>query len=111
MVGKPTLHEQLQRVRLDRPPRVLEPRSASRQRVEEAVWHHLSAVGAETDNFEWMSDLENGFERVRERLLSDHRVWAPSGSPGSWGRFSLWAPDADVSYPDRRLVRREDPFV
>jgi len=111
MATRVTLDERLQRVRLDRPPRDLEPRSASRERIEEALWHHLSAVGAETDNFEWVSDLEDGFESVRERLLADHRVWGPSGSPDSWGRFSLWAPDADVSYPDRRLVRREDPFV
>jgi hypothetical protein len=111
MVAKPPLNGQLQRVRLDRPPRVVGRRNASRERIEDAVWHHLSAVGAETDNFGWVSDLEDGFERVRERLRADHRVGAPSSSPNSWGRFSLWAPDANVSYPDRRLVRREDPFV
>ncbi len=38
--------------------------------VEEALWQHLSAVGAETDNFEWASDLEDGFERVRERAAA-----------------------------------------
>ena len=102
--GRTTLRERLERVQLAR------PRCGARQ-VEEALWQHLSAVGAETDDFEWASDLEDGFERVRERLLADHIVWAPSGSPHSWGRFSLWTPDAEVSYPDRRLERREDPFV
>jgi hypothetical protein len=99
-----TLRERLDQVRLTRP-------GLRRTHVEEALWQHLSAIGAETDDLEWASDLEDGFERVRERLRKDHNVWAPSDSPRSWGRFSLWSPDAHVSYPDRRLERREDALI
>jgi hypothetical protein len=98
------LSDRLERVDLRR-------RTVRRSQVEEALWQHLSAVGAETDDFEWVTDLESGFERVRDKLLHDHLVWAPSASPHAWGRFSLWTPDADVSYPDRHLERRDDPLL
>lgn len=97
-----SLRERLARVALDRP--VLR-----RGAVEDALWQHLSAVGAETDSVTWVDDIEEGFERVRARLLTGHRAWAPSSS-GSWERSSLWAPDAEIAYPDRVFHRRRDPI-
>jgi hypothetical protein len=97
-----SLHERLERVALERP--VVE-----RREVEEALWRHLSAIGSETDTFRWVEDIEQGFRLMRHELLSDDKVWSPSSS-GSWKRFSLWNPDADVSYPDRVLPRRDDPI-
>jgi hypothetical protein len=96
-----SLHEQLARVRLERP-------SLRGAVAEGALWRHLSAIGAETDDVSWVTDVEAGFEQVRQRLQAGHRVWSPSSS-GSWRRFSLWDPDAPVSYPDRQLARRDDP--
>jgi hypothetical protein len=96
-----SLHEQLARVRLERP-------SLRGAVAERALWRHLSAIGAETDDVSWVTDVEAGFEQVRQRLQAGHRVWSPSSS-GSWRRFSLWDPDAPVSYPDRQLARRDDP--
>jgi hypothetical protein len=104
MASQLSLSVRLARVRLERP-------TLRRSEVEQALWQHLSAVGAETDDVTWVADLEEGFERVRYELSREHRVWSPSLSPHTWGRFSLWTPDAEVSYPDRRLERREDPFV
>jgi hypothetical protein len=95
------LQERLERVALERP-------LVERREVEEALWRHLSAIGAETDSFTWVEDIEQGFGRVRSELRSGDRVWSPSSS-GSWRRFSLWSPDARISCPDRVLPRREDP--
>jgi hypothetical protein len=104
MAATPTVSQ-----RLDKVP--LAEREVERTQVEEALWQHLSAVGAETDNFGWAADLEAAFEQVRQRLQHDHLVWTPSGSPHSWARFSLWSPDARISYPDRHLERHDDPLV
>src|SRR5262245_5136998 len=96
-----SLAERLAAVRLDRP-------ALRRGAVEEALWRHLAAIGAETDSYEWVHDIEQGFEFVRSLYARGDRVWEPSSS-GSWGRASLWRPDAHVSYPDRTLPRRADP--
>jgi Domain of unknown function (DUF6745) len=101
MPGGVSLHMRLAGVRLERP-------SLRRAVVEKALWRHLSAIGAETDDVTWVADVEAGFAHVRERLQAGHRVWSPSSS-GSWLRFSVWDPDAPVSYPDRDLPRRDDP--
>jgi hypothetical protein len=73
------LQERLERVALERP-------LVERREVEEALWRHLSAIGAETDSFTWVEDIEQGFGRVRSELRSGDRVWSPSSS-GSWRRF------------------------
>jgi Domain of unknown function (DUF6745) len=96
-----SLAERLAAVHLDRP-------ALRRGAVEEALWRHVAAIGAKTDNYEWVEDIERGFELVHSLYQRGHRVWEPSSS-GSWGRFSLWRPDADISYPDRTLRRRDDP--
>jgi hypothetical protein len=78
--------------------------------AEEALWRHLAAVGAETDNVRWEPNLARGFLAVRERLgWHDDRVWEPSSS-GSWERQSLWRPDAPVSWPDYPLHQPGDPI-
>ena len=96
------LSERLRRVELEQP--VL-----NREAVEDALWQHLSVVGAETDSFTWVEDIEEGFSAVLSRLRSGDQLWHPSSS-GSWRRFALWTPDAPVSYPDRGSERREDPI-
>jgi hypothetical protein len=71
MAAELTLAKQVARVRLA-------AAEVRREDVELALWHHLSAIGAETDNFVWEPDLEHGFETVRDRLRHDQRVWTPS---------------------------------
>jgi hypothetical protein len=79
-----------------------------RRDAEDALWEHLSAIGAETDSVVWAADIEDGFERVQRSVLTaGNRVWEPSPG-GSWNRFSLWHPDAPIAYPDRELSRRAD---
>ncbi len=51
MAAKVTLSRRLEDVGLGR-------RVVRRTQVEEALWQHLSAVAGETDDFEWVSDLE-----------------------------------------------------
>ena len=63
--------------------------------AERALWQHLCAVGADTDDVDWVADIEEGFETVRDKLRSGAKVWEPSAS-GSWNRYSLWRPDASV---------------
>src|SRR4051794_22003374 len=79
-----------------------------RREAELALWQHLSAVGAETDSFRWVDNLEQGFDRAQAEAATN-RFWAPSSS-GSWNRFSIWNPDAPISFPDRVMPQREDPF-
>lgn len=77
--------------------------------AELALWQHLSAVGAETTSFTWAADLEDGFEQAQGATTDGHRFWSPSSS-GSWNRFSLWNPDAPISYPDRTMEHHDDPI-
>jgi hypothetical protein len=94
------LAERLDRVDLRRD-------AVRRDDAERALWRHLCAIGADTDNVEWVADIEEGFEQLHSQLQGRARVWEPSAS-GSWNRYSLWRPDALYSYPDRELHRRED---
>jgi hypothetical protein len=81
-----------------------------RREAEDALWQHLSAIGAETDSVAWAADIEDGFERVQHSVLvAGDRVWEPSPG-GSWNRFSLWHPDAPIAYPDRERQSRADPI-
>ncbi len=80
-----------------------------RPAAEQALWRHLCAIGADTEDVNWVADIEQGFEEVRRRVSAGHRIWEPSSS-GSWDRYSLWRPDAKYSYPNRDLHSRDDPI-
>ena len=90
-VRRLALAERLEPTRLDRP-------SLRRGAVEEALWRHLSAIGAATDSFHWVGDIDEGFGYVRSRVRTDERVWAPSASERT-RRFSPWRPDAPSPTP------------
>ena len=77
--------------------------------ADRALWRHLCAVGADTDDVDWVADVEEGFEKVRYKVQVGAKGWEPSAS-GSWNRYSLWRPDALFSYPHRDLHQREDPI-
>ena len=87
----------------------LAARRVRRPAAEQALWQHLCAIGADTDDVDWVADIEEGSRRCGDKVRAGAQVWEPSAS-GSWDRYSLWRPDALFSYPDRDLHRREDPI-
>jgi hypothetical protein len=78
-----------------------------RGKAEAALFQHLAAVGAETDSFAWVDDIEQGFERLHDQVVRrPGRIWEPSSS-GSWGRVTIWHPDR-VMWTSCNFVHRRD---
>jgi hypothetical protein len=78
-----------------------------RGKAEMPLFKHLAAVGAETDSFAWVEDIEQGFERLHEEVVrGPGRVWEPSSS-GNWDRVSVWHPDR-VMWRSRTFAYRRD---
>ena len=50
----------------------MRPDAALADRVAAVLWRHLAAIGAETDNYEWVGDLERGFEFVHQLYGRGH---------------------------------------
>jgi hypothetical protein len=81
------------------------------EEVNLALWHHLSAVGAETEDVRWVADIEEGFETCLEYAAVGDRFWSPSPATGGWNRMSLWNPDGPPPAWSKRLYRSRDEAV